>query len=464
MEVIVSNNIKITNADARVAKYFKEKLTFENPEYHKKKSMGRWLGDTPREITLFQRNGADIVIPFGMLPIVFANQDKWEAISHKFDFKREKLDYKSGINLYDYQEEAATEALKARQGVVIAPCGSGKTQIGLEVAARIGGRTLWLTHTSDLLNQSMARAKANFGLSNRDYGTITAGKVDIGKAITFATVQTMAKLDLSEYKYFWDTIIVDECHHCVGTPTQVMMFYKVISNLCARYKFGLTATPKRADGLTPCMYAIIGPKICEIDRSKVKETTCPVRVIIKKTSYVPDLDRILMPNGTLSWPKFVDDVMRSRERNEMLIDDICNAEGSCLILTDRIKHIECLRKKLEERGVSVATLSAANSKKSKENRENSILLLTSGLVKCIIATYQLAKEGLDVPNLRHIFFATPQKNESLVTQAAGRVARTSEGKEIGIVHDYQDAFPMLISWQNRRNAIYRKLGFEITEE
>lgn len=463
MNVLVNNEIKITQVDERVARYFKEKLTFDNPEYHKKKSMGRWLGNTPREITLYQRRGSSIIIPFGMLPIIFANQDKWDGISHEFDFERKRLDYKSGINLYSYQEKAATEALRARQGIVVAPCGSGKTQIGLEIAARIGGRTLWLTHTGDLLKQSMERAKLNFGLDARDYGTITAGKVDIGNVITFATVQTMTKLDLNQYRNCWDVVIVDECHHCVGTPTQVMMFYKVISNLSARYKFGLTATPKRADGLTPCMYALIGPKICEIDRESVKETTCPVKVVVKKTNYIPDLDRILLPNGTLSWPRFVDDVMRSKDRNDLIISDICNAEGTSLVLTDRIKHIECLKKKLEEQGVSVITLSAANSKKEKEMRENSILLLTSGAAKVMIATYQLAKEGLDVPNLNNIFLATPQKNESLVTQAAGRVARKADGKDHGTVFDYQDDFPMLVSWQNKRNRIYKKLGFEINE-
>ena len=109
------------------------------------------------------------------------------------------------------------------------PCGSGKTQTALEMVARLGKRTLWLTHTQDLLTQSMNRAKSCFNLPLSEYGTITAGKVNVGNAITFATVQTMCNIDLKQLKDCFDVIIVDECHKCVGTPTNMMMFYKVLN-------------------------------------------------------------------------------------------------------------------------------------------------------------------------------------------------------------------------------------------
>lgn len=462
MEALVSEEIRIKNYTPELRSFFESKLTFDNPEYYKKLNSGRWVGDTPQKISLIKRDGADLILPFGMLPLVFQNRGLFDGIYHAFKAP-EKIDYGSTIKPYDYQEEAIKAALRVRQGVIVAPCGSGKTQIGLEIAARIGGRTLWLTHTSDLLNQSMTRAKTYFGLRNSDYGTITGGKVDIGRVITFATVQTMVKIDLQKIKDCFDVIITDEAHHAVGTPTRVMMFYKVLSSLSARYKYGLTATPKRSDGLTECMFALIGPKIHEITGDCVKETTCEVKVNVKKTEYVPDMSRILMSDGTLSYPRFVDDIMRSKERNEMIVEDIANADGTCLVLTERIAHIDLLKKKLEERGVSVLALSAAATKKAKEERETALFALNSKAVKVLIATYQLAKEGLDVPTLDNLFFAIPQKNETVVTQTVGRVARRSDGKSLGLVHDYEDAFPMLKGWQKKRNAIYKKLGCQIEE-
>lgn len=73
---------------------------------------------------------------------------------------------------------------------------------------------MWLTHTADLLSQSRERAARYMDKSM--IGTITEGKVNIGSGITFATVQTMCKLDLAQYRDMWDVIIVDECHRVAG--------------------------------------------------------------------------------------------------------------------------------------------------------------------------------------------------------------------------------------------------------
>lgn len=463
MDVIVGEDIRIRNYTKPAEEIFKEKLVFENPDYIKKAQMGKWTGSTPREISLIQRQGADLIIPFGMLPIVFKHKEMFDGIYNTFQMSTEHFRYMSNIIPYDYQEKAIQEALKARQGVIVAPCGSGKTQIGLEVAARLGMRTLWLTHTADLLNQSKERAMAYFGLSGKDYGTITGGKVDMGKVLTFATVQTLSKIDLEKIKDYFDVVIVDECHHVVGSPTRVMMFYKVISSLKARYKYGLTATPKRADGLTGCMYALLGDKICEIGQEAVESKTCPVKVKIKKTAYIPNMNEILLPDGTISFPRFLDDITRSKERNELIVSDAENCEGSCLILTDRVYHMELLKTKLEARGVKCLSLSAATSKKAKEERKTALMALNTKCVKVVIATYALAKEGLDVPTLDNLIFATPQKNDITVTQSAGRVSRKAEGKEFGTIYDYSDSFNMLKSWQAKRNRIYKRLGFEIIE-
>lgn len=64
--------------------------------------------------------------------------------------------------MFDYQEKVLKSVLKARNGVVVMPAGSGKTQTALQTIAELGYKTLWITHTIDLLNQSYDRAKNNF--------------------------------------------------------------------------------------------------------------------------------------------------------------------------------------------------------------------------------------------------------------------------------------------------------------
>ena len=112
--------------------------------------------------------------------------------------------------MYDYQEKACEAVINAKNGVMVLPAGSGKTQVALEIIARLGYKALWIASTIDLINQSYNRARDNF--TNIGIGKIVSGKIEIGTHITFATVQTLSKIDLQEYANEFDIIVVDECH------------------------------------------------------------------------------------------------------------------------------------------------------------------------------------------------------------------------------------------------------------
>lgn len=462
MIAYISSDVLIKDCTPEVDAIMSAKLTFDNPEYLRRLKVGAWTGNTPKKLSLVQREGKDIRVPFGMLPDVLSIRRKFffeviNACEDKLEQSRNTFAYKSKIVPYDYQEEAINDALIAKQGVIVAPCGSGKTQVGLEIAARIGRRTLWLTHTHDLLNQSMKRAKDNFaGLCDDDYGTITEGEVDCGNVITFATVQTMANIDLDNLRNYWDCVIVDECHHCVGTPTKMMMFYRVLSQLSARYKYGLTATPSRADGLTGCMFAIIGPTAHEINMDDIGQTTCDVHIVKIKTGYTPNIYNITMPDGTISHQKLINEICNCDQRNNDIVCDAVLCKGTCLILSDRVAHCELLASMI---GSDAMCLTGAHT--PKRERERMLEALSSGEKKYLISTYQLAKEGLDIPSLQNVIMATPQKNETVVTQVVGRVSRKAPGKMLGVVYDYVDDFGMLQGWSRKRDAIYRKCGYNI---
>lgn len=70
-----------------------------------------------------------------------------------------KVDYGGKVPLYDYQEEAVAAMLINHYGILQSPAGSGKTQMGIALACALGVKTLWLTHTKDLLTQSKSRAE-----------------------------------------------------------------------------------------------------------------------------------------------------------------------------------------------------------------------------------------------------------------------------------------------------------------
>lgn len=435
-------------------------LVLPNPDFAKKERMGLWTGNTPRTITLYERIGTAVIIPFGCvqkLMLMFPEYLFWSHIKPSKAFS-----VSSNINLYPYQEEAVKKALNVRNGVIVMPCGSGKTQTALEIIARLGVPTLWLTHTQDLLNQSMTRAKSVLNCGG--YGTITGGKVNVGTGITFATVQTMARIDLTELKDSFGCIVVDECHKAIGSPTKVMQFYKVLSSLSCRYKFGLTATPKRADGLERSMFALIGDVIHEVSKQEVKDTTCPVFVRQIETGYVPDMDIALAGDGTLNYAGLVDDMTQDKERREVVLWEIeARASwGAMLVLTNRVKYAQELSDAFSGRSVCLSTL--GNSKAGKAARKEALRKLNDGELDAVFATYQLAKEGLDVPNLRTVVFATPEKDPTTVEQSAGRVGRKYPGKDCGVVLDFVDDFGMLRGWAKKRANLYKKLDFILEDD
>ena len=467
IKVVMANNVRVENPPSEIAHKLIDKYTVSNPDYYKLERLGKWTGNTPEKLAMWERDGKTLVLPYGaIVDVMSALTDAGYGccMEHNVSYGDRKYDYKSSINLYEYQQKAVQAAMGALKGVLVAPCGSGKTQMGLAIAAKLGLKTLWLTHTHDLLNQSMSRAKQVFDLKASDYGTIAAGKVEIGGVITFATVQTMAKLDLTAYRDTWGCIIVDEAHHVAGTPTKLMQFSKVIGSLNAAYKFGLTATPKRADGLIACMYAYLGPKFWEVSREEVGDKTCPVEYMRIQTGFDCDYEEFANPDGTLNYVELINVVCQDADRNQQIarvIDDILQIDGArVLVLSERVSHLEKLVTELIGMGANGSPCSVISGKTKKSWRDNAIMELKSGQSRLMFATYQLAKEGLDIPELTHLILASPNKTETVITQAVGRVARACDGKKRGIVIDFVDGIFPLSSWASKRERIYKKLGYK----
>lgn len=462
MNFILANKVIIEDPTPEMLAYCKSTLSFPNPDYIKREEKGKWTGNTQREIVLFERAGNRLYLPFGTCKNIYL---RFKKDITRLDVRICPLrarKYDSHINLYEYQQNAVEAVLRAKNGILVAPCGSGKTQMGLEAVARIGGKTLWLTHTTDLLTQSMNRAKQCFGLPASEYGTITAGKVNVGNTLTFATVQTASNIDLSQYRDEWDCIIVDECHKAVGSPTRMMMFYRVLSALSARFKLGLTATPYRADGLERCMFALLGDIIHEVPQSAVAGNTVPVMVKFVNTGYSPDVDEITNGDGTLNYSKLIENISEDKKRNAVIAAQINRAvtNGAVLVLSDRIKHLELLEKLVYFYFQhKTARLGIASTKAEKERRARILTDLNNGALNVVFATYKLAKEGLDVPNLRTVVFATPQKDKTTVIQSAGRVARKADGKEFGTVIDFSDDFGLLKGYEKKRKTFYKKSSY-----
>ena len=461
MQVVVSNNIRIKNPSKEILSWCNQHLTLNNPEYAKKVRMGFWVGNTPKNLYLYEVHGDEILLPYGTLKQI---QSLIKGSVVTSDFKPfTSIDYGERVPLYDYQEQAVSVAKKGLYGILQSKAGSGKTQMGIALIKEWGRRALWLTHTADLLTQSKERAERYMDKSL--IGTITEGKVNIGQGVTFATIQTMCKLDLSRYKDFWDVIIVDECHRVCGSPTQLTMFAKVLNSLSARHKYGLSATVHRADGMIQATFSLIGDVVYTVPDSAVADKVMqvgikPIGTNIKLTS------ECLNTDGTLNYTKLINYLASSFTRNICIVDELIDQKGkSCLVLSDRLEHLEKLLNMLPDDMRSQAAMISGKmtTKKGKAEREQAIEDMRTGKKKYLFATYTLCKEGLDIPRLECLFMTSPVKDYTVVVQSIGRIARTFEGKNNPICYDFVDSIKITEKMFKQRLRHYKKEGCYICE-
>lgn len=456
MKIIVDNVIKIIDANEEIKKYCKSNLEIENPQYEQNKRLRFPTYNIPRRLYWYERHGNDYIIPFGCLREIYSLYPNKDHYTLQY-FKSKPLLYKSNIRLYPYQEKAKEEALKKKNGVIVMPAGSGKTQTALQLISDLRLKTLWVTHTNDLLNQSYDRAKSN--LEDVGLGKIAAGKIDIGTHITFATVQTLVKLDLTQFKNEWDCVIVDEGHRICGTPAQLGMFYKVINSLSCRYKYGLTATPFRnIKGTEKALFSLIGPIICEVPKEVVSERTI-------KAEIHPILTDFKIPreaqktDGTIDYSKLTTILAEDEDRNEIILDILEECKDKyTLVLGDRLTQLTYLQEKI---GYGVKIDGTMTSKKKKEQREQYIQDMRDGKENLLFATYGLAKEGLDIPRLDRLILASPHRDKATIIQSVGRVERKFEGKKTPIVYDIVDNTQFHQNMFRSRKTIYKKNGNSI---
>lgn len=457
MQITISNEITVQNPTSELLAYCNSNLTIANPEYIRRKRMGLWLGNTPERLYLFRTDGNKLILPTGagkiLRPYVSLTKPKIDLANNPH------VDYKANISLYDYQEPAVKTLANNSCGILQAPCGSGKTVMAIDLVNRLGMKALFLTHTIDLLNQ--AKETAETYMPHDLIGTITGGKVNISSGVTFATVQTMCKMDLSQYKYTWDVVIVDECHRLSHSATQVKMFSKVVNSLAARHKYGVSATLTRSDGMIESTFAVLGPIIYTIPQEAVADKT--MQVTVQKINTGAEIqDCCLDTDGTIIYANLIKYLAEDETRNDFIARHIAQngLNHSNLILSDRINHLKFLKDKIVKYGVPESEIRMIDgkmtSKKGKEMRKQALEDMRTGKAKYLFASYTIAKEGLNVKPLDRLYLTLPKKDQSVVIQSVGRIARTDDGKCEPVCYDFVDNIGYCANAYKKRKTAYRK--------
>lgn len=356
----------------------------------------------------------------------------------------------TSLVLRDYQRGALTPWWRGeRNGVVEAPCGAGKTAIGIAALAVCETPGLVLVHTRDLLNQWTERAN-EVGLSATP---ISEGAGPTTGRIVVATMQTVGGWDPEQRRKWgkhFGLVVVDEVHHA---PCETMG--ACLYDLPGRWRLGLTATPDRVDGLTPWIHAHMGPTVHVIERAAlVKAGRILVPVVRRmRSGWTAEDD--------LDYGDMVTAATQDEERTGRILDVVLRRarEGRrVLLLTERKAHAERMGTLLAEAGIATVVVHGEVTPKKRKER---IAAVDRGDARVLVAT-QLADEGLDLVGLDTLVLAAPQKHVSRLEQRVGRICRPMEGKPTPEVWDFTDGGWAEKLWHARKR-VYARLGCTIED-
>jgi DNA excision repair protein ERCC-3 len=165
-----------------------------------------------------------------------------------------------GWALRDYQRRAASAFWAGGSGVVVLPCGAGKTLVGAAAMAEAQATTLILVTNTVAGRQWKRELIARTSLTDEEIGEYSGERKEI-RPVTIATYQVMTRRTKGEYRHLelfdsrdWGLVVYDEVHLL---PAPV---FRMTADLQSRRRLGLTATLVREDGREGDVFSLIGPK------------------------------------------------------------------------------------------------------------------------------------------------------------------------------------------------------------
>jgi superfamily II DNA or RNA helicase len=431
--------------------------SIHNPVFYEKQRMRFSTWDTPRFIRCYDEDLHWLRLPRGLVDrvseLVAELGSRLEAIDARPDHESLGLRFRSSLRAQ--QQEAVDAVLSHEQGLIVAPPGSGKTVMACAVIAERDLPTLVLVDRKPLLEQWSHRLEEHLGCHHSQIGRIGGGENDRTRVVDVAMIQSLARRDdLDDLFADYGLVVVDECHHLPAVS-----FENCVKQARVRHWLGLTATPYRRDGLEGIIALQCGPTRHEIAPTAVHESALLRRELIVHGTATRIKD------GDLGIQQIFAELVDDDSRTDQICADVhASLLGgrTCLVLTQRVEHIERLSGRLATRGHDPLVLRGGLGRRAQAAVGAAIDARQEGEGIVLIATGSYLGEGFDWPELDTLFLAFPLAFKGRVVQYVGRLLRSHEGKHHVELHDYVDVeIPVLARMHTKRLSAYRTLGFQI---
>ena len=366
------------------------------------------------------------------LRVFLGSQPRFREIEDYLPAQRGKTLDGAHLELKQHQREAldALQAMRGRHETIALlyhATGTGKTVTAVMDAKRCGGRTLFLAHTQELVNQAADTFRTL-------WPEVTVGRYmeaikEPEAHVVCGSVQSVA-LHLEDFREdAFSYLIVDEAHHAAADTYQ-----KILAYFHPAFTLGLTATPERTDD-NRAILDIFKNTAHKLDIQTAVEIgeLVPIRCIRIHTNI--DLTRVRF-NSVQYNIRDLESKIYVPERNRLIVDTWLQyvRDKRTVVFCASVRHAEQIAELFRQAGVSAAAVSGGM--KPAERREFQDRFVRREIL--VLCACDLLNEGWDCPEIEVLFMARPTMSRVLYTQQLGRGMRLFPGKESLMVFDFVD--------------------------
>lgn len=474
VEIIIADKVYVGTKDMkpRMQNALRRMSAFSNPDFYKKAAMGLSTKCIPRIVFCGYDDAGYICIPRALLDSVI---DRFNEVDISFTLTDNRctgmtLDVSFNGTLYEEQMRAAKAILEHDNGILAATTSFGKTVVGAYMIAQRKTNTLILVHNTEIqknwiedlnkfldVNAELPEYKTKTGRIKKRkslIGKLHAGHNSMTGIIDVAIFSSLGKGDeINPMLEQYGMVIMDECHHGAAQTVE-----DVVGSAKAKYVYGLTATPKREDGLEKKVFMQFGP--------------IRFRYTAKERAEKQGIDHFVYPRFTMLVSTANLKVMEANRaviecesRNEQIIADVenCIQNGRTpLVLTKYKEHAELLYQRLQGKADHVYLLQGGGSRKAKDKMRIQMRAISDAESIVLVAIDKYIGEGFNFPRLDTMMLTMPAAAEGNIEQFAGRLHRDYETKKEVIIYDYVDShIRVLEKMYHKRLRTYKKIGYEI---